>query len=224
MNTSRTAPERGPVYAVVGATDLAVEKVREVGAKAAAVREELAAGSLPGKAAAQVSKAAEQAQHVPSLALRGTMGLAGKAQTSYDRLVHRGEALVNRLREQQATKDLLASAGSTVARSKGAVTTVRKAAAETQRAAKATLTTGRHQAKQVASTVGDAVADDAAVIAGSARSGRAATAVSARRTGTTARTRAARSTAAAKGAATSARKTATRARKVANESAEKVGD
>lgn len=216
----KSVTDAAPVYAVVGATDLAVEKVRHARARAAG----LDVTTLQDKAAAGASKVAEQAQQVPALALHRTLELAGKAQSSYDDLVARGEHLVKRLRDQRATQDLLASAESTVARGKGAVTTARKAAVGTQRSAKATLTTGRHQAGTVADTVADALADDAKTVAEQVKASSAATRTSARRTATTARKAAARSSSAGKAAVTSARKTGKGTTKAAAKAAEKVGD
>ena len=83
----------------------------------------------------------------------------------------------------------MAQAEQTVALGKGAVTTVRKAVSETQASAKATITTGRHQAVRVAGVVNDVVsrevkdADAAAdVIADATREAVAKTATPAKRT------------------------------------------
>ena len=80
------------------------------------------------------------------MALNRSLEIAGKADELLRSLATRGENLVKRIRTQKATKDLVAQAETTVALGKGAVTTVRKAAADIERSAKATLTTGRHQA------------------------------------------------------------------------------
>lgn len=208
----KSVTDTAPVYAVVGATDLAVEKVRAARSRAVAAGAELAD--------LDVAKVAEQ---VPARARTATRDLAGKAQSSYDALVTRGEELVKRLREQKATTDLVASANTTLSRSKGAVTTARNAAAETQRAAKATLTTGRNQTGKLAGTVVDVVSDDAIRIGEAVKTSTKATKPSVKRTATTARTRAAKTTSATKAATTSARKTAAGARKAAVKGADKVG-
>ncbi len=130
----RTVTDNSAVYVAVGVTDLAVEKVRDARDRAAAARVHFSVADLtelPGRVAGQ-------AQQVPTLAFNRTLEIAGKAQESYDDLAERGEKLVKRLRTQKSTQDLLAQAGTTVRLGKGAVTTARKAAAETQRAARAT--------------------------------------------------------------------------------------
>ena len=137
----KTVTDTTPVYAAVGVTDLAVEKVRHARARAVAARAEFHVGALQSKAAKRAEmvaeqahqvaeraeKVAEQAQQIPALALNQTLEVAGRAHTTYTELAVRGEKLVTRLRDQKATKDLLAQAGTTVSFGKGAVTTVRKA-------------------------------------------------------------------------------------------------
>ena len=137
----KTVTDTTPVYAAVGVTDLAVEKARHARARAIAARDEFHVSVLQDKATKQAEKVAEQArqvaeraekvaeqaQQIPALALNQTLEAAGKAHTTYTELAVRGEKLVKRLRNQKATKDLLAQAGTTVSFGKGAVTTVRKA-------------------------------------------------------------------------------------------------
>lgn len=209
-----------PFFAAVGATDLAVEKVREARVRAAAMRTELEIDTLQSRAA----KVAGEAQHLPILALNKTLELAGKAQESYDELADRGQKLVTRIRNQKATQDLLAQAGNTVALGKGAVTTLRKAAVDTERAAMATLTTGRHQAEEAAGTVAGSAKAEARTSGRAVKKAAAGTKPAAKRTATTARKRGASAKRATKAAATSAAKTAEAAEKATTTAAEKVGD
>ena len=137
----KTVTDTTPVYAAVGVTDLAVEKVRHARSRAVAARADFHVSALQDMAAKRAEKVAEQAhqvaeraekvaeqaQQIPALALNQTLEAAGKAHTTYTELAVRGEKLVTRLRDQKATKDLLAQAGTTVSFGKGAVTTVRKA-------------------------------------------------------------------------------------------------
>jgi len=137
----KTVTDTTPVYAAVGVTDLAVEKVRHARARALAARADFHVSALQDKAAKRAEqvvgqahqvaeraeKVAEQAQQIPALALNQSLEAAGKAHATYTELAVRGEKLVIRLRNQKATKDLLAQAGTTVSFGKGAVTTVRKA-------------------------------------------------------------------------------------------------
>jgi heparin binding hemagglutinin HbhA len=137
----KTVTDTTPVYAAVGVTDLAVEKVRHARSRAVAARADFHVSALQDMAAKRAEKVAGQAhqvaeraekvagqaQQIPALALNQTLEAAGKAHTTYTELAVRGEKLVTRLRTQKATKDLLAQAGTTVSFGKGAVTTVRKA-------------------------------------------------------------------------------------------------
>lgn len=222
----KTVTDATPVYAVVGVTDLAAERLRAARTQAAAAGKTITA--VDPKAGAE--KALKQVQDAPAAALERGLELAGKAQSQYDAFAARGEELVKRIRTQKSTQDLVAQAEQTVALGKGAVTTVRKAVSETQASAKATITTGRHQAVRVAGVVSDVVsrevkdADAAAeVIADTTLDAIAKTATPAKRTRTTARKGAKATTARTKAATTSARKTAPRARKATTAAADKVG-
>jgi heparin binding hemagglutinin HbhA len=220
----KTVTDSTPVYAVVGATDLAVEKVREARTRLEAARVDLDVAAVQGRATEAAQQAVGQAQHVPVLALNRTLVIAGKAQESYDSLAARGHKLVRRIRNQKATKDLLAQAGTTLALSKGAVTTLRKAAVETERAAKATLTTGRREAASAAATVGSSAKGTTTTAKTAAKKATRATKPAAKRTATTARKRATTTKSATKAAVTSAAKTAEAAQKTVETAAEKVGD
>ncbi|MHB1473087.1 MAG: hypothetical protein ACYCV4_05560 [Dermatophilaceae bacterium] len=252
----KTVTDTTPVFAAVGATDLAVEKVRDardraVGAtdlavekvrdardravaakdravaakdRAVAARADLDVSALQVKAIKRAEKVAEQAQHMPALALNQTLEAAGKAQQTYADLAVRGHKLVKRLRNQKATKDLFAQAGSTVSLGKGAVTTVRKAAVDTQRVAKATLTTGRREAEVVIDAVVASVHHEAKATTGTVRKSAAATRTAVKRTSATAKKSTSSARRATKSAATSAAKTATAAAEATKTATPKVGD
>ena len=148
-----------PFFAAVGATDLAVEKVRDarVRAEATRVRAEKLANDFDPTAIA------DQVKELPALALNQTLVVGGKVVEQYAGLATRGKGLVTRLRTQQATKDLVAQAETTVAQAKGAVTTARHAASEIERSAKATITTGRHEVAKVAAVLNETVAEETRV-------------------------------------------------------------
>jgi len=222
----KTVSEATPVYAAVGVTDLAAEKVRGARAQALATRRAVSAidaGALQLELTAQAERVAKQAQGVPANLLVRSFEAAGRAQQQYGAFAARGEKLVRRIREQRSTKDLLAQVDQTVAVSKGAVTTARKAVASTQQSARATFGTGRQEAVKTAETVIKTIEKDMdttnAQVAQSAKRTRGA----ARKTGTTARKGAAASTSRAKAATTTARKGAARARKATVAGADKVG-
>ena len=209
-----------PVYALVGATDLAVGIVRDARERAVAARSQIDVSHLPERAVAGAGRIAGAAQHVPASALEGTRALTERVQDSYEQLADRGHRLVSRVRGQQATQDLLTQASSTVSRGKGAVTSVRKAAVDTRRSAKATVTTARRDA----TAVKDEVADEVGTARTRARKTTASTTSAAKRTTTTARKRGANAQRATKAATTSARKTVSAAEKAAGAAAGKIGD
>ena len=220
----KTVTDTTPVFAAVGVTDLAVEIVRDAGVRAAAVRADFDVTALQNKAIKRAEQVADQAQHIPGLALNQTLEVAGKAQQTYSDLAVRGHKLVTRLRTQKSTKDLFAQAGSTLSLGKGAVTTVRKAAVDTQRVAKATLTTGRHEAEVVIGSVVASVSRESKATTDTARKSAATTRTAVKRTSTTAKKGATSTRRATKSVATSAAKTATAAVEAVEVATPKVGD
>jgi len=216
----KTVTDTTPVYAAVGVTDLAVEILRDASTRAAALRVDLDVTALQSKAVNLFEKATAQAQQLPGTARTQTLEVFGKARETYSDLAVRGEKLVNRIRNQKATQDLFAQAGSTLNLGKGAVTTVRKAALDTQRAAKLTLATGRREAGSLASSVQDDVRSTGRKVSKAAAATRSAaegTVTSAKKAGDSAK-------GASKGVATSAKKTATTASAAAKTATPKVGD
>jgi heparin binding hemagglutinin HbhA len=153
----KTVTDTTPVFAALGVTDLAVERLRDARARAAAVRLDLDINVIQDRAAQRFEKVTEQVQQIPAQVRNQGAEVAGKARETYSELAVRGEKMVKRVRNQKSTKDLFAQAGNTVSLGKGAVTTVRKAAHDTQRAAIVTLTTGRREAGSVAASVQDGV-------------------------------------------------------------------
>lgn len=212
----KTITDTTPVYAAVGATDLAIERLREARTRAAAVRQDLDVRVIQDRAVKRFEKATEQAQQIPAQVRSQTVEAAGKARQTYSGLAVRGEKLVKRIRNQKPTKDLLAQAGSTVSLGKGAVTTVRNVALDTQRAARVTLATGRREAGSVATSV----QEDVKASGRSAGKAAATTSTAAEGTVTTAKKSAASTERATRSVATSARKTATTAAKTATPKAD----
>ncbi|XVX19724.1 hypothetical protein ACQP1U_15685 [Actinomycetota bacterium] len=214
-----------PLYAAVGVTDLAVERLRE---GRLALERELEPKALQAKATKRVKDTVTQVQNIPAHMLNRTLQDTAAVHEGYIALVKRGESLVERIKGQQATKDLIAQAESTVARGKGAVTTARKAVDEVERSAKSTLTLGRREAMGTASTIAgsvvEAVVEEAEEAVETVKASSKRTTAAAKRTGTTTRKAATRASAGAKGAATSARKTAAASTKATKKAAEKVGD
>jgi hypothetical protein len=202
----KTVTTSTPVYAVVGATDLAVGAVRSVQQRAAKARVDLDLKSLP--TTLQV-----KAQQAPTAALTVALETAGRAEETYDELSARGKKLIERIAKQAATKELLNQSKLTISRGKAVVTTVRRGSKETQTAAKAAVTTARRETAEVVAETQQAVT-----------TGTTGTRRAAKRTTTTATKRAARAKSTAKSTATSARKTASAAGKATKAAADKVGD
>jgi len=216
-----------PFFAVVGATDLAVEKVREArlradkaradfAVRADKARTELSADLAPANVQARATKVADQVLELPALALNQTLVVGGKFAEGYDELATRGHKLVKRIQNQKATKDLVAQADTTVAQVKGAVTSARKATADIERSAKATITTARKEAAKVVTVVSGSVAEETKVAQAEVTKSAKRTRTAAKRTTTTTKNATKKATTSAKGATTSVRKTAVAAEKAAD--------
>jgi len=219
----KTVTDTNPVYAAVGVGDLAVEKVRDASGRAAAARADFHVSALQDKAVKRAGEVAEQAQQIPSMALSQTREAAGKAQSTYAALAVRGEKLVKRIRNQKATKDLFAQAGTTVSFGKGAVTTVRKAAVDTRRAAQTTLTNGRNEATAAVGAVAASVRGEVKTTKRAVRKSGPATRLAVKRPATVAKKRASAVKRATKATVTSASKTAAAANEAVQAATTKVG-
>jgi heparin binding hemagglutinin HbhA len=206
-----------PVYAVVGITDLAVETARRAQARAAEaraqVRAQVRADLDPNALQVRALQLQAQAQRVPLAAVSRGMETAARAEERYDELAQRGRSLVERVRRQRATQELIAQGKVTLSRGKAAVTTVRRVVDDTVPAVRDTARTARHDAAEVAE-------DTRARAQTRTRTTRAA----AKRTTDTATRRARTAKSTTRSAATSARKTATKAAKAGAAAADKVGD
>src|SRR5680860_946209 len=119
--------DKTPLYAVVGVTDLAVEKIRVARAElrsrvshldAKAFRDQAQTAVAQRIAAVQsdVTAVPEQAKALPVRAQAALGEAIGTALTAYGDLAGRGKTLVNRVRRQQSTADLTDQAKSTAAR------------------------------------------------------------------------------------------------------------
>ncbi len=213
-----------PFFAAVGATDLAVEMVREARLRADKARVELSADLAPASVQARANKVADQVKEIPALAINQTMVVGGKVAEGYDELAVRGHKLVKRIQNQKATKDLVTQADTAAAQVKGAVTSARKASADIERSAKATITTARKEAAKVVDVVSDSVAEETKVAQTEVAKSAKATRTAAKRTSTTTKNATKKASTSAKGARTSVLKTAAAAEKATEKAAEKVGD
>ena len=159
-----------PFYAIAGAGDVAVEKLRAVGEDVAARFAKLDQKALQAdftKAQSEFTKIFEaivadakiapaKLRELPKTAQAGFTTVLGQAEETYEDLAGRGKDLVERIRHQQATEDLEASAKITVSKAKATRTTVKKTAQTATRNVKATTTSARKTAKSAAKAVEDA--------------------------------------------------------------------
>lgn len=161
----KTVTESKPFYAVAGAGDLAVEKLREAQNRLNALKVEPA--DVRGRLQSRAGGAREGVQDLPAQAqtLASTITaraagayeeLTSKANLVYDDLAKRGRTVVRRISRQKATQDLGSDARSTATRVKATRTTAKKSAASTKQSAKATTTSATRTAQSASKAVGDA--------------------------------------------------------------------
>ena len=224
MTDLKNTVDATPFFAAVGATDLAVEKVREARVRADKVRADFSADLAPAKVQARATTLVDGVKEIPAVVLNETLVVGGKVAEGYDELALRGKNLVTRIRNQKATKDLFAQAETSVAQAKGAVTSARNAAADIERSAKATITTGRHEAAKLAEIVTGSVVEGLETVEAEVTESAKRTRTAAKRTTTTTKNASKKAVSSAKAATTSARKTAAAAETATEKAAEKVGD
>jgi hypothetical protein len=165
---SRNIKTPTPVYALVGAGDLAVRKLREVSrdvhlpkTDVKTVRDQVQ-GQVETQVKnvqAQVKTAQTQVRTAPAKTQALTDALndaLAHANTVYDDLAARGKNLVTRIRSQQATQDLEVAIDTTVTQAKGTTTTAKKAAKSTRTRAKGTRTSARKAADAAGRAAHDA--------------------------------------------------------------------
>ncbi len=231
----KSVSEASPVMAVVGATDLAVERVRKAAAEAGERSSELSTeweGRVT-KIQMDIEKAVgsldpDYLQQVPAFAVSRALEVAGKVETGYESLAARGRRLLSRVEGDKATQELVRQGKATLARGKAAATSASRSVESTVDSARATLTIGRQEVAETAGDVVEAVTEGAEAtaeaVATEVTTGTKGTREGVKRTATTARKRAATTRSTAKGAGTSTAKTAKAASAAAKSAAEKVGD
>jgi hypothetical protein len=229
----KTVSESTPILALVGATDAAVRQVQYVVSNASTIQSEVEARvgklqedvekavtgfdakQLQAKFAERLDPKALQAaaQQVPALAFARALDVAGRAEAGYESLAERGKVVVERVRSQKATQDLIKQGKVTLSRTKAAVTTARKAVDETANAALGVVKAGRNETAAAANETVVA-AEEAVVTERAVGSEAEKPRVATRRTTVTTRKSASTARAVAKGS-TSTRRTAPTAAKTA---------
>jgi heparin binding hemagglutinin HbhA len=159
-----------PLYVLAGAGDLAVEKFRAVSDDVTARFAKLDQKTLQAeltKAQSEFSKrfdaivadaktAPAKLRELPVTAQAGFTTLLGQAEETYEDLAGRGKDLVERIRSQKDTEDLVTQAETTVSKAKATRTTAKKTAGTATRNVKATTSSARKTAKTASKAAGDA--------------------------------------------------------------------
>lgn len=170
-----------PLYVIAGAGDLAVEKFRavseDVTARIAKLDQKTLQAELSKRQAelskrqAELAKRLEQRfealvadaktapaklRELPAVAQASLTTVLGQAEETYEDLAGRGKDLVTRIRNQQATEDLVAQAGTTASKAKATRTTARKSAQSATSSVKATTTSAKKTAKTATKAATDA--------------------------------------------------------------------
>jgi hypothetical protein len=163
-----------PFYAIAGAGDLAVEKFRAVSEDVTARFAKLDQKALQTeltKRQTELAKLVEKRfeaivadaktapaklRELPAVAQAGFTTVLGQAEETYEDLAGRGKDLVERIRSQKATEDLVTQAKSTVSKAKATRTTAKKTAETATRSVKATTTSARKTAKTATKAAADA--------------------------------------------------------------------
>lgn len=215
-----------PLYAYVGATDLAIEKIREAGSRAGESAERGAhdVADLPKRARRAAKKVRDELEQAPTTLRDAARWAAESAAETYEDLATRGEKLVDRIKNQDSTQELLDQVDSTRAQAKGTATSARRSVAAVEDSAQATLQTAADESKRAAAAIADATTEKAETAGAEVKRSARRTRTAAKKTAATTRKRATAPTRAAKATATSARKSAAKAATAATEAAEKVGD
>jgi heparin binding hemagglutinin HbhA len=154
-----------PVYAVAGAGDFAVEKLRELSARLSSlstvrverrdVQEQV--GTLQEETRTRLQQVQEAFRELPEQAQSVVGSVVATATELYDDFAERGELVVSRLRGQESTGELEEQAQSTVRRAKATKATATKGVTATKQSAKETVTSATDTAK----AGGQAAADSA---------------------------------------------------------------
>ncbi|GAB2676289.1 hypothetical protein [Kribbella swartbergensis] len=163
-----------PFYALAGAGDLAVEKLRAVGGDVTARFAKLDQKTLQSELTkrqnelaklietrfeaivADAKTAPAKLRELPAVAQAGFTTVLGQAEETYEDLAGRGKDLVERIRSQKATEDLVTQAETTVSKAKATRTTAKKTAETASRNVKATATSARKTAKTASKAAADA--------------------------------------------------------------------
>ncbi|QIK75261.1 hypothetical protein [Nocardioides piscis] len=142
-----------PLYAGVGVTDLAVERLRNLVTETQTLLVDVQKTVIDPKARrkaieARVAELQAEAKAYPAKVQTIVDDNVAQAADAYTDLIKRGESLVGRIRRQQSTQATKASAKTTVAKAKTTTTQAKK----TSTTARATTKTAAKKATNAAKT------------------------------------------------------------------------
>lgn len=189
-------------FAVVGITDIAVERIKDATGKLQDVRNDISSRTVKG----ELAKLQQTVVSLPTSALEKSTHAAERAEETLGGLATRGRGLVDRVTHQEATQALLEQVNYTVSRGKAAFTAT------------------KNGAEDIAESAKDVVEGTAEVVSESVTKTTETAKKATKRTAKTASKRAATAKSAAKGAATSAKRTTKAAAEAVADAAELIGD
>jgi hypothetical protein len=144
----KSVTDSKPLYALAGAGDLVVERLRTLPTRVAALRPDVMVDRK--EIQAKVGQVPGRVVELPILAQSKAVELGSAAGEAYDELVVRGRKVVRAVSRQKATQELKADAATTVRRTKAAKNTAKSSAT-------ATRTATKKAAQSAAKTAQDAV-------------------------------------------------------------------
>jgi len=150
----KTLSDTSPLYAVAGAGDLAVEKLRELPSILASLRPE--PKTVQDRVTGTVNTIQDEARALPERAQSIALTSIGKATEAYEDLTERGKNVVGRIRRQKSTREARSQAQTAVEKIKATQTSAKRSAANTQRQAKGAATSTVKAAKAAEKAAEDA--------------------------------------------------------------------
>lgn len=216
---ARPSIPTAPLFAVVGATDLAVQQVRAAAASASSLQQQFRSDVEARLVALDPKTLKAQAEQAPNRAVARALEVAVKAEAAYEELARRGKDLVERVYTQSESQAFRDQAGSTLNRGRAAVS-------DTASAIRGTLSLGRPGAAPAPEATPlnlEAVQEAVAVGEGGNQADLTRRPTRTPRTATAAKKPAARKSA-VKATGASARKTASTGTRAAKAAAKKVGE
>jgi hypothetical protein len=152
----KSVTDAKPLYALAGAGDLVVERLRALPTRVATLRSEVMIDRQ--ELQAKVTQVPARVVELPVAAQSKAVELGAAAGEAYDQLVVRGRKVVRAVSRQKATQELKADAATTVRRTKAAKQTAKTSATATRAAGKKAADSAAKTAKDTVKVVEDGAA------------------------------------------------------------------